>query len=313
MGLGGPGRGRFGADRSQSGAPGAAATGGWDAAERGSGPLALRPAGALRVPGAFRALPVLPASGVLRTHECCGWAAPSGRRAAIGSSRVGRAAAVSTWHFRSHRRSRSPGPVGEQPTDQALSTGSLSVFSLPCLRISSSSRMRSAVTSGLGASAIRAGSGQSRGRSGKGPQGPGQSSIGPDGFLAWGAGFIDVRSRGQPLPPSRRRGWREMRSTACPRGSSSNGWRWADRSGSSWESTPQPRTSISAMRSSCGKLREFQDLGHTVVLIIGDYTARVGDPSGRSELRPVLSGERDRASTLRPFRSRRPGPRPGPP
>jgi tyrosyl-tRNA synthetase len=39
------------------------------------------------------------------------------------------------------------------------------------------------------------------------------------------------------------------------------------------------------------KLREFQDLGHTVVLIIGDYTARVGDPSGRSELRPVLSAE----------------------
>jgi tyrosyl-tRNA synthetase len=38
------------------------------------------------------------------------------------------------------------------------------------------------------------------------------------------------------------------------------------------------------------KLREFQDLGHTVVLIIGDYTARVGDPSGRSTLRPVLSG-----------------------
>lgn len=39
------------------------------------------------------------------------------------------------------------------------------------------------------------------------------------------------------------------------------------------------------------KLREFQDLGHTVVLIVGDYTARVGDPSGRSSLRPVLSGE----------------------
>jgi tyrosyl-tRNA synthetase len=38
------------------------------------------------------------------------------------------------------------------------------------------------------------------------------------------------------------------------------------------------------------KLREFQDLGHTVVLIIGDYTARVGDPSGRSSTRPVLSG-----------------------
>jgi tyrosyl-tRNA synthetase len=39
------------------------------------------------------------------------------------------------------------------------------------------------------------------------------------------------------------------------------------------------------------KLREFQDAGHTVVLIIGDYTARVGDPSGRSVTRPVLSGE----------------------
>jgi tyrosyl-tRNA synthetase len=37
------------------------------------------------------------------------------------------------------------------------------------------------------------------------------------------------------------------------------------------------------------KLREFQDLGHTVVLIVGDYTARVGDPSGRSATRPILS------------------------
>jgi tyrosyl-tRNA synthetase len=39
------------------------------------------------------------------------------------------------------------------------------------------------------------------------------------------------------------------------------------------------------------KLREFQDLGHRVVLIVGDYTARVGDPSGRSSTRPVLTGE----------------------
>src|SRR5271165_5714336 len=39
------------------------------------------------------------------------------------------------------------------------------------------------------------------------------------------------------------------------------------------------------------KLREFQDDGHTVVLIIGDFTARVGDPSGRSTLRPTLSAE----------------------
>ena len=39
------------------------------------------------------------------------------------------------------------------------------------------------------------------------------------------------------------------------------------------------------------KLRTFQDEGHTVVLIIGDFTARVGDPSGRSAERPTLSGE----------------------
>ncbi|AAD35566.1 tyrosine--tRNA ligase [Thermotoga maritima MSB8] len=39
------------------------------------------------------------------------------------------------------------------------------------------------------------------------------------------------------------------------------------------------------------KLREFQDLGHTVVLIIGDFTARIGDPSGRNETRPMLTKE----------------------
>src|SRR3954449_3929203 len=36
------------------------------------------------------------------------------------------------------------------------------------------------------------------------------------------------------------------------------------------------------------KLREFQELGHRVVLIVGDYTARVGDPSGRSSTRPQV-------------------------
>jgi tyrosyl-tRNA synthetase len=39
------------------------------------------------------------------------------------------------------------------------------------------------------------------------------------------------------------------------------------------------------------KLRQFQDAGHVVVLIIGDYTARVGDPSGRSAERPVLTDD----------------------
>ena len=39
------------------------------------------------------------------------------------------------------------------------------------------------------------------------------------------------------------------------------------------------------------RLREWQDEGHTVVLIVGDYTARIGDPSGRSAERPVLADE----------------------
>ncbi len=39
------------------------------------------------------------------------------------------------------------------------------------------------------------------------------------------------------------------------------------------------------------KLRQFQELGHEAILIIGDYTTRVGDPSGRSETRPVLTEE----------------------
>jgi tyrosyl-tRNA synthetase len=37
------------------------------------------------------------------------------------------------------------------------------------------------------------------------------------------------------------------------------------------------------------KLRQFQDLGHRVILIVGDYTATVGDPSGKSKTRPILS------------------------
>jgi tyrosyl-tRNA synthetase len=39
------------------------------------------------------------------------------------------------------------------------------------------------------------------------------------------------------------------------------------------------------------KLRQFQELGHVAVLIIGDFTARVGDPSGRTATRPPLSGD----------------------
>src|SRR6478735_3531255 len=37
------------------------------------------------------------------------------------------------------------------------------------------------------------------------------------------------------------------------------------------------------------KLRQFQDMGHQAVLIIGDFTAMIGDPSGRSATRPQLT------------------------
>src|SRR5213593_2624712 len=39
------------------------------------------------------------------------------------------------------------------------------------------------------------------------------------------------------------------------------------------------------------RMRAFQDEGHVGVLIIGDYTTRIGDPSGRSAERPVLTDE----------------------
>ncbi len=47
------------------------------------------------------------------------------------------------------------------------------------------------------------------------------------------------------------------------------------------------------------KLRQFQELGHQVVLIIGDWTARIGDPSGQSATRPMLTAEdvRENAET----------------
>lgn len=49
------------------------------------------------------------------------------------------------------------------------------------------------------------------------------------------------------------------------------------------------------------RLKEFQDLGHIAILILGDYTTRVGDPSGRTKVRPILSIEeiRKNAETFR--------------
>src|SRR4030043_586684 len=39
------------------------------------------------------------------------------------------------------------------------------------------------------------------------------------------------------------------------------------------------------------KLKQFQDLGHKVIFLIGDFTGMIGDPSGKSKTRPPLTGE----------------------
>ena len=39
------------------------------------------------------------------------------------------------------------------------------------------------------------------------------------------------------------------------------------------------------------KLRQFQDLGHQVIFLVGDFTAQIGDPSGKNQTRPPLSKE----------------------
>ncbi len=44
------------------------------------------------------------------------------------------------------------------------------------------------------------------------------------------------------------------------------------------------------------KLRQFQELGHQIVIIVGDWTAQIGDPSGRSTTRPMLTAEQVKAN-----------------
>ncbi|HEY5122582.1 MAG TPA: tyrosine--tRNA ligase, partial [Ignavibacteria bacterium] len=46
------------------------------------------------------------------------------------------------------------------------------------------------------------------------------------------------------------------------------------------------------------KLREFQDLGHTAILIVGDYTGMIGDPSGKKITRPQLTFEETRENGI---------------
>jgi len=48
--------------------------------------------------------------------------------------------------------------------------------------------------------------------------------------------------------------------------------------------------------ASLRKMRQFQELGHQIVIIIGDWTAQIGDPSGRSVTRPMLTAEEVKAN-----------------
>ncbi len=52
------------------------------------------------------------------------------------------------------------------------------------------------------------------------------------------------------------------------------------------------------------KLKHFQDMGHTVIFLIGDFTGMIGDPTGRNVTRPPLSREADRTRTPRPTKRR---------
>ncbi len=82
-----------------------------------------------------------------------------------------------------------------------------------------------------------------------------------------------------------------MPSRCCPRASSSASWPRAGRFASSSASTRRRRDIHVGNAIPLQRMRAFQEQGHTGVLIIGDYTARIGDPSGRSKERRLLSDE----------------------
>ena len=59
------------------------------------------------------------------------------------------------------------------------------------------------------------------------------------------------------------------------------------------------------------KMRQLQDLGHTVIFLIGDFTSMIGDPSGRNTTRPPLTREQIEANAADLLRAGQPGARPG--
>ena len=59
------------------------------------------------------------------------------------------------------------------------------------------------------------------------------------------------------------------------------------------------------------KMRQLQDLGHTVIFLIGDFTSMIGDPSGRNTTRPPLTREQIEANAADLLRAGQPGAGPG--
>ena len=52
------------------------------------------------------------------------------------------------------------------------------------------------------------------------------------------------------------------------------------------------------------KMRHFQELGHQIIFLIGDFTGRIGDPTGRSETRPPLTEEQVIAMSLSEYKDK---------
>ncbi len=130
-----------------------------------------------------------------------------------------------------------------------------------------------------------------RERDGKGSREAGQSSIAPDGIFDRGVP-LTVADAPLGMNPSEQADWLSRNAVDClPHGALERRLEEGRPLRVKLGIDPTAPDIHLGHTVVLGKLREFQDHGHTVVLIIGDYTARVGDPSGRSELRPVLSSE----------------------
>ena len=78
--------------------------------------------------------------------------------------------------------------------------------------------------------------------------------------------------------------WADMREPLAAQAESRAG-----RCGSRWASIPPLPTCTSGHTVVMHKMRQFQELGHHVIFLIGDFTAMIGDPTGKSQTRPPLT------------------------